>query len=298
MVRRSLRTVMMAGAHCVRSAGVPGVASVFASVFATALLAPRTAEAQRTPPPDMPIITSTQPGYLGLLLQFSEPEMGQDSTHYPVVLSVEGDSPAARAGFLAGDTVLSYNKIDARAEPTALMKFLTPNRKINFRYRRNGLRSVDVVVARRRDAVIAEARMFSVQVNPRGGARVRMAERENEGVRVGLHMMPGPAAIVAPLTVRMDVPVMGATITRMNAGLANAMRVENAGMLVIDVVPETPAAAAGMREGDVVLSVDGTAVDAAPVLLQAIQTKNARGERSVVLEIVRNKKKEKVFLKW
>jgi serine protease Do len=60
---------------------------------------------------------------------------------------------------------------------------------------------------------------------------------------------------------RVSRPWLGVTTQALTPELAQALRVgQRAGVLLADVNPEGPAAAAGLRSGDVVLALDGTAV--------------------------------------
>ena len=49
---------------------------------------------------------------------------------------------------------------------------------------------------------------------------------------------------------------------------------EVAGVLVIRVIPNTPAADAGLRRGDVVLEIDGEAIASADVLQRRVENSN------------------------
>jgi S1-C subfamily serine protease len=230
-------------------------------------------------------------GWIGLLLQFYQAPPGEEIS-YPTVLSVEGNSPASKAGFVVGDTILSYDRVDARNDPEGLVKLLVPNRKIAFRVRRNGVHTAKVTVGKRQTVFIYMGDK-QVELAP------RQPDRAPEGVSFfQFTVAPEPVAIVAPLAARADVPVVGASLTRMNAGLATALRIANAGMLVIDVAAETPAAASGVQEGDVIVSADGMATNTVHAILQAIQAKTVKGEKSVGLEVLRKGKKQKVALKW
>lgn len=66
---------------------------------------------------------------------------------------------------------------------------------------------------------------------------------------------------------------------------AGVMLPEVTGVLVIRVMPDTPAAAAGLRRGDVILSVDGTPVTSADQL--QLRVENSRVDQALRLRVQR-----------
>jgi serine protease Do len=68
------------------------------------------------------------------------------------------------------------------------------------------------------------------------------------------------------------------------------------GVLVVKVVEGTPAAAAGLRAGDVIVTAGGTAVTSAALLQR--QFYRAGDERVVTLHVVRRGKARDVSVKW
>ena len=68
---------------------------------------------------------------------------------YPVIESIEPNSPAERAGLVAGDTILAMNSQDLRKSPLPMAAMIQPGRKVVFRFRRNAVREVTLTVARR-----------------------------------------------------------------------------------------------------------------------------------------------------
>ncbi len=80
---------------------------------------------------------------------------------------------------------------------------------------------------------------------------------------------------------------LGVYLQTINREMAQAMGLENAeGALVADVMPGSPAEAAGIRRGDVVLSIDGKKVKDSLALSTAVRQRMA-GDK-VTLEVNRN----------
>jgi membrane-associated protease RseP (regulator of RpoE activity) len=69
----------------------------------------------------------------------------------------------------------------------------------------------------------------------------------------------------------------------------------DSGLLVLSVVPGTPAARAGLRDGDVITRANGKVVTSPGQFAQAVGRSR---DGSLTLDIVRQKKKETVTLKW
>jgi C-terminal processing protease CtpA/Prc len=89
--------------------------------------------------------------------------------------------------------------------------------------------------------------------------------------------------------------VAGAEVALVNGGLKTMFAVDY-GALVVNVAPRSPADQAGILSGDVIVTAQGAAVTAIPVIQRAIQAAGER--RSVTLEIVRAKQAKTITLRW
>lgn len=254
----------------------------FAVAGAIALLAPALVAAQGTAAGSAR--DARRAGWVGLaLLARGEGDAaGRMSMDYPVVASVEPNSPAQEAGFTAGDTILSFNGVDAR-NTLELGRFLRPGTRIRFAVRRNGAREISLRVIRR----------------PRGvdEPRVRMTLQAGEPIPplAPLAAALGPLALARPLVPTRGMPLAGAQLARINAGLAEVLRMHGSGVLVVDVAPGTPATRSGLEPGDVILRANSLAVASPEGVLRAMQ---AARDRSVALEILRRGRTERLILRW
>jgi serine protease Do len=86
---------------------------------------------------------------------------------------------------------------------------------------------------------------------------------------------------------------LGIAIQTVDTNLASAMGLEAAqGVLVSDVTPDSPAAKAGLRRGDVILTLDGKAMNDSSQLRNHVAAKEPGS--TVALEIVRDGKKQRL----
>ncbi len=87
---------------------------------------------------------------------------------------------------------------------------------------------------------------------------------------------------------------LGAQVTNMSDDLRKFFGApEGVGLLVDQVMPDTPAAKAGLRSGDVIIRVQGTAIDGAMDIFGAMAA--AKKGDKVSIEIIRAKKKKTLY---
>lgn len=183
-------------------------------------------------------------GYMGLSLSGAQVRIvtpdGVMTSHceYPMVETVDVGSPAARAGLTAGDTLVAYNGRDVTQAAVNYAELIAAGTTVKVRVRRAGKpRDVPVVVDARRE----EARAVPAGVTVRG---------------VPLTSPVMPTAMFNPSGVAV---LAGAQFATMDAEFAQSLGLES-GVLVLRVPAGTPAADAGLKAGEVVRSVNGTAV--------------------------------------
>src|SRR5262249_40867858 len=146
----------------------------------------------------------------------------------PAVRRVTPDSPAARAGLQEGDVI---TRVDGRQvdDPQTLLNVLAqhkPGDKLKFQVQRDGKeKSLDVTLGTRPAARAGEGLP---------GSRL---PRERPTAFLGVQAVP-----MEELTPRLK--------ERLGISAEN-------GLVVMEVLPDSPAAKAGLRHGDVITGVNG-----------------------------------------
>jgi len=246
-------------------------------------------------------------GYLGV--SFDGPsvdEMRGDERiirflDYPRIALVEPSSPAERAGIVEGDTLVELNGSDVRDRAFSLTKLLVPQQRVRLKVRRDG-NPMDFRV------IVAEAPGYMVsRMAPLPPTMVMTpmptpAPTPPTRVRVYAGDVPQPDVPPTPaapramaMTWTMLDGVAGARLESVTEGLGRALGTQY-GVLVLRSAPGTPAFDSGLRDGDVILKVNGDAVRSVRDLREAIQ--GVDGEDGVKLIVLREKKQRDVTLRW
>lgn len=178
--------------------------------------------------------------------------LGLEGPGGALVGEVEADSPAARGGLRAGDVIVA---LDGRtiADANALRNQVAAIRP-------GSVVAIDVL----RDG--GRQQLQATLVGQKASARAASVPRGEDGSgesRLGVAVEP----MTPDLASRLDLP-----------GSA-------AGLVVVGVDPDGPAAAAGLREGDVITSANGVDVDTAASLRTALA---GRAGRPAVLRVTRD----------
>lgn len=201
---------------------------------------------------------------------------------FPVVASVEPGSPAQAAGLVAGDTILAYNDVDAQSDPAAVQRFLKVGKELVIKIRRNGVRSLTLTVARR-----------TAQNAYREGVTIRT--EDSAALPLMTSIPGGPIAIAASVTSGRVAPFAGAYFARLNAGLASALSVRDAGVLVVDAGNGSAATKSGLQAGDVITRADSISVLSPLEIATALRL--ASGRR-ITLEVMRHGTSQKLTINW
>ncbi len=219
---------------------------------------------------------------------------------YPVIESIEPNSPAEKAGLAAGDTIIAMNAQDLRTTPLPMAAMIQPGRRVVFRFKRNDtVREVTVTVAPR---PLGNNEKLRITMYPEPGPGVDRATTElMRTERVNAEMrsrVPSPMASLPPLVFGFgprSLAVAGAEITALNAGLKALVGLSSPGIFVVNVALGTPASESGLKPADVILKADSSSVGDPGDLIRVLRESNGG---SIRLKIFRNKKPQTITLRW
>jgi S1-C subfamily serine protease len=241
---------------------------------------------------------------------------------YPVVVSVEPDSPAERAGLVAGDTIVAYNAKDLKQwGEVPLDRLLHPGDTLRVGLRREGRSVVLPVVvgqvpANRRmgfsyvvfgpegaavttpppDVFVSTLTPPDEPTPPRPRMQLRASTRRPEELAAAAMV---PIAPLPPVPLAMSwgssAALAGAQVVAMDEDLRAALGAKS-GVLVLRVGEGTPAGESGLRAGDVIVVANGRAVNTPMVLRQALE--RASSDRAVTLRVMRRGRAREVTLRW
>jgi S1-C subfamily serine protease len=279
----------------------PRNASHFMALVAFLAL-PLEAHAQRTK-----VIVAPPTGWFGV--RISDQAMIDEGGNaffdgYPIVTDVDTLSPAAKAGVRPGDVLLSFNSHDMRGGSVELTKWLKVGAPFVLRVRRNDkIRIVRGTLGRRPDGwepnlvvELSAAEMMEM----RSGAIAR-PPMENGMIHARTRMpVPEPLPALLPPALGYGggtYPFAGAEFTALNQDLCEALGVRPEGVFVTSVIEGSPARAAGLRGGDVVVKADSIKIENPIDLVRAIRSADET-DRTVDLQIIRKRRPQSLTLRW
>jgi predicted metalloprotease with PDZ domain len=273
-------------------------------------------------------------GWIGINAQgiqlpprFRDGEIYLRYMEYPKVLTVDANSPAARAGILKGDLLVAYDGEDLREREVNLTRLLVPLRQLRVTVDRSGERlDYPLVVAKAPQSLLVR-RMESGLVQfddsvsppqvrawagaragggaggrsgPAAGGRGTMEPMARGGRILVLPAEPFDSATrpVAPprpmLFMRNDV-LLGAQAVVVDAELGENFGVD-AGVLLTHVMDVSPARNSGLRSGDVIVRANGEDITSLTQLRRIIAS--AGDDRHVDVKVVRQRKPMTLTLRW
>ena len=233
----------------------------------------------------------------------------------PEIISVETGSPADKAGVRGGDRIVALDGKDVVGRDVILAQLLVPGRKLPVRIARDGReQGLTVLVAKRPDGFGDECTDLDLALAP---MRAPMGAHAQEGGRAFTLVRPvtprpaAPAAPAVPATPpappvwTFDGPppvaissfssiVAGAQLTTLTDDFKELTGAD-AGVLVQRVLPETPAATAGLKGGDVIVEAGDRPVVNSRMLQRLIGDSE---ERALKLKVVRKGKTRTAWLRW
>ena len=230
-----------------------------------------------------PAAAADDQGYLGLMLQDLTPSMAKalqlDDRPGVMINDVVEGSPAQKAGLLAGDVILQLNGKAAAdySELTDSVRALAPGQKAGLLILRDGKqKTVEVEVGKREARMEWLGQADSEELKELEELKKLhglegLEELEDlkwlDGEHGKVMVLPrggvegdGPHRFVFR-TMAEDRGWLGVHLDALNSQLGEYFGVkEGAGVLVTEVVEGSPAAAAGLKAGDVVVKVGETDV--------------------------------------
>lgn len=248
----------------------------------------------------------------------------------PEIISVESGSPADRAGIRSGDRMVAIDGRDVVGRDVLFSQLLVPGRKLPLRVDRDGREHTLVVQVQKRpdgfgdqceDLELTMLPMRSPGVaplTPLPGMRGLTFTRTPAAPRVatspdapGAPSVPNaPNAPSAPSAsvwkIEPPPPVAMAGFAGFSSFVAGAQLTTltddfkeltgaDGGVMVQRVSPETPAALAGLRGGDVIVEAGDRQVTSVRLLQRLVSDAD---ERSLKLKVVRKGKVRTVWLRW
>jgi serine protease Do len=190
-------------------------------------------------------------GYLGVQIQGLNKDLadglGLSDTKGALVDHAESNTPAGKAGLKSGDVIRTVNgsPIQDARELSRKVASLKPGTKVELGYLRNGKDQTATVEL---GTLPGEQRTASLE--SRGG------DTAGSGPRLGLQLAPAEAV-----------------------GLADE------GVAVVSVDPDGPAAAKGIRDGDVILDVGGQAVTRPSEVADRVRAAEKDGRKAVLMRV-------------
>ena len=260
-------------------------------------------------------------GYLGVSFGMSgdvkRARNGQDVYRFdepPEIISVESGSPADRAGLRSGDHMIAIDGRDVTGRDVVFAQFLVPGRKLPVRLNRDGKeQTVVVLVQKRPDSFGDECSDLDLimrqpmppmspmsplmPASPRGMVFPRQPAPRATPETPAMPAAPGVWTFETPPPVAIagsSSLVAGAQLVTLTDDFKELTGADG-GVLVQRVAPETPAALAGLRGGDVIVEANDRDVTSARVLQRLISDSDAKRVR---LKVVRKGKARTVWLKW
>jgi len=224
---------------------------------------------------------------------------------YPVVTNVDSGSPAARAGVIPGDVLISFNSHDMRGGSVELEKWLKVGAPFSLTIRRNDKTRLLKGRLARRPRDWDQKMMVQLSVDEimerQTGTLSRVPAEKIAIKRVG-DRMPTPEPLPTLLTPALGYgggvyPFGGAELIALNEDLSDVLDVKPEGVFVTRVIRGTPAADAGLRGGDIILRANNARVSTPIDLVRVIRVA-VDGDRSVVLQIVRKHQPQSLTLRW
>lgn len=216
---------------------------------------------------------------------------------YPEIISVEPNSPAQRAGISQGDVLMAYDGQDVVRNRLNLAALLVPDRKLGVTVQRDGEpKEFSLMVAKTPDPI--RDRRLEVGEMPR---LMEGRGRGGPGTLPPGEFPPGAVIQLRPGYPQARGPfnrsgVFGAGLITISPEFMRAVKLDRSGVYVQECLEETPAYKAGLRVGDVIVSVGGTTVNTVGDVQSIVLSRFNQG--TIAMQVLREKKPITLNVKW
>jgi serine protease Do len=202
--------------------------------------------------PGVVVSSTDEGGWLGVEIAEVTAEKAKDlklsAVRGVIVDGVEPDSPAAKAGIKEKDVITQYDgqPVEGTVQFRRLIRETPPGRTVTLEISRGGsLQNISVELGDRTDVYV---RKMKGKMRDFGGAYSFSMPNVEE--------LPDMPEVMDPRT-----PVLGINAEDLTSQLGSYFGApNNAGILVREVRPGTPADKAGLKAGDVITKVEGKEV--------------------------------------
>jgi membrane-associated protease RseP (regulator of RpoE activity) len=249
-------------------------------------------------------------GYLGVTTQATNEELraGLDLTKDGLLVNqVSDDSPADKAGVKKGDVILSYNSrtVKTPEELRQLVRDTAPGKSAALGVWRDGKQvSLQVTVGTVPSSEDGDDDFDTpIPPSPPRAPRPPSAPHVHRRISIdghelnddeidrhldrlksldGMHGWSGPNGSMMFMPSRGSRGRLGVRIEKLNSDLGQALGVDGGkGVLVTEVMEDTPAQKAGLKAGDVIVKVGADSVDTPDELVKAVDAKEGKITLSV-----------------
>lgn len=246
---------------------------------------------------------------------------------YPIIVSVEPGSPAAKAGLASGDEIVTLGEHDMVSGAVDIGALLKPGARLPVGYRRDGvIKSISVLVEPRPDGYMSacpwiditmgppvlamQPKMKLVRPTPNGfgfvfvDSGVSVGALPRGATRVEIVSPRGRIAATRELPPTPYAPRRLAGVIGGNTLIAGAVLIPltpdareglgiSEGILVIDVLRGSLAQEAGLRAADVIVAVSGRKATSIPQLMLAFDSIR---DGALELKVTRRNAKPRIVL--
>jgi membrane-associated protease RseP (regulator of RpoE activity) len=278
----------------------------------TITLGPRSAEQMSRAPFAARANMDVEPrGWIGMFADGLHEDWVESDGHYyryfvyPIVVTVDANSPAARVGVQFGDSLVAFNGMDLRRNVINLTRLIEPGRTLKLTLRRDGeTKDVSIVPDKIPPNVLRDRRASEVarMLVPSRAPMVAMAGDSTGDWRIVEKLAAvGGRGFGMTRTSKVPMPTMmiingllGAHMTDLDSSGVFSLTREKAshGVLVTEVPVGSKAARMGLRSADMIVAIDDADVTSLAQLHRELMSRGPN--KSTQFVVVRAGKIEKL----